>query len=630
MNVLKKLFQKNKQPSNSLEERPALKISFFLLFPLLILFIVEFINKRWFLATLIWPFFSPVEFIVNYILVLCFFVFFSAIFGKTNVSAPVTFAFLVILSLISSYKESILGEPLFPWDIYMVKLVLNLLPYVYKSLNLINIAFFLLSIGVIFALSIYVKKYILPIWMRLIASILCSALIVTFAASPYIANILFPKIGVKNMDWVQMDNYDKNGFTLAFIMNIKNILIKKPEKYTKNNIIKSVQAVNLTNPINDIDTSPNKDKSIKPNVIVIMSEAFWDPTLLENVSFSTDPLPTFRKLRSEFSSGYLLSPTFGGGTSNVEFEFLTGNSMNFLPDGCNPYQQYINKPIPSLASIFSGNGYASVAIHSYHKWFFNRDKVYPLIGFNKFISAEDFIKPQSRGFYISDQEIPKMIISEHKKAKKPVFIFTITMQNHGPYDIKRYAQPFNVKVSGRNVSEQNLSILQDYTQGVYDADKSLKTVINYFSTVKEPTVVVFFGDHLPLLGNDFSVYKECGYISPDKIQWTKQEYKKMYSTPLVIWTNYPHEKKDIQTLDASFLGEYLLDFINIPEPLYFKFLKDMRKELPGNMKYLKIASDNSLYNNSDLPPELNSLESTYWLFQYDLLFGKGYAEKLLF
>ena len=137
----------------------------------------------------------------------------------------------------------------------------------------------------------------------------------------------------------------------------------------------------------------------KPNVIFVMSEAFWDPTLLTNVTFSEDPVPTIHRLQKESSTGYLLSPQFGGGTSNVEFEVLTGNSMSFLPGGSIPYQQYISKPIPSLASYFADQGYKSMGIHSYEGWFWDRNKVYKELGFESFKSSEHFVNPGNEGLF---------------------------------------------------------------------------------------------------------------------------------------------------------------------------------------------------------------------------------------
>lgn len=605
-------------------------VAFFFTFPALMLIVIELINKRSIIKTIIWPFWSPVEFIMNYIIILLIFSLFTSLLGRTNWSAPISFSFLAIVSLISSYKETMLSEPLFPWDIYMVKLVVNLLPYLYKSLNILNILFVFLSIGVIFAITVCVKKVKMPIKLRVVSGIVSLFLLVSFATSPHLTYVLFPKIGINNMDWIQMENYDKNGFSLAFIMNIKNILIKKPENYNKETLLKNFDTFASSRPVSTNNSASYTDKTVKPNVIMIMSEAFWDPTLMKKVSFSSEPIPTFKELCSKYSSGYLLSPSYGGGTSNVEFEILTGNSVSFLPDGSNPYQQYIYKETPSLASIFSDNGYSSIAVHSYFKWFFNRNIVYNLIGFKKFIGMDDFTNSKNKGFYISDDDFSKKIISEYKKSKKPAFIYAISMQNHGPYDIKRYNNSFDITVSGKALSAQNLSILQDYTQGIHDADKSLKTVISYFRKVKEPTVIVFFGDHLPLLGSNFSVYREAGFIKADKPDWSNEEYKKMYSPPYVVWTNYSHGKEDVQTIGTSFFGGYLLDFVGIKKPQYFEFLKQLSAQLPGDTKYLKVSSDNSLYSGADLPKNLKALEDSYWLFEYDLLFGKGYLKDLFF
>lgn len=604
--------------------------AFFFAFPAIMLFIIELINRRSIIKTIIWPFWSPVEVVANYIIILCIFSLFTALLGRTNWSATVSFTFLAILSLISSFKEIMLSEPLFPWDIYMVSLAVNLLPYLYKSLNIFNILFVLLSIGIVSAIAFCVKKVKMPILLRLLSGFLSFFLLFSLATRPSLTYIIFPKIGIKNMDWIQKENYNKNGFSLAFIMNIKNILIKKPDNYNKETLLKNIDSFASSQPVFTNSSLSCRDNPVKPNVIMIMSEAFWDPTLMKNVSFSKEPIPTFKELCSKYSSGYLLSPSYGGGTSNVEFEILTGNSISFLPDGSNPYQQYIHKKLPSLASIFSDNGYSSIAVHSYFKWFFNRNIVYNLIGFKKFVGMDDFVNPINKGFYISDNDFSNKIISEYEKAKKPVFMYAISMQNHGPYDIKRYNQPFDITVSGKNLSKDSLSILQDYTQGIYDADKSLKTVLDYFGKVKEPTVVVFFGDHLPLLGNNFSVYRDAGFVNSDKPKWTREEYKKMYSPPFVIWTNYKHEKKDVETIGASFFGGYLLDFVGITKPPYFEFLNQVRNKLSGDIKYLKVSSDNTLYSGSDLPKNLKELENSYWLFEYDLLFGKEYVKNLLF
>ncbi len=197
----------------------------------------------------------------------------------------------------------------------------------------------------------------------------------------------------------------------------------------------------LADSLNELVGAPKAkaaSQTQKPNVIFIMNEAFWDPTLLKNVKFSEDPLPTVHRLQKEMTSGFLLSPQFGGGTSNVEFEILSGQSMSFMPAGSVPYQQYISRPLPSLASYFKSQGYASTAIHSYERWFWNRENVYRYMGFDEFISKEGFDNPVNKGAFIADDEVSRRIIQEVEENEEPTFIYAVTMQNHGPYDDNRY------------------------------------------------------------------------------------------------------------------------------------------------------------------------------------------------
>lgn len=585
------------------------------------LFIIELLNKQNLLAVITWFYSSPVELFINYIIVLCIFLMITALLGRVDISAPISLLVLTVFPLASSQKKLFLGEPLFPWDLVLFRYAVDLIPNLNLKFNYFHFLIIAFSVGLVILMYFTLKRHYLSVKFRLVSGILSFSIIGTMSLYPYVTNVVLPKIGINNMDWVQSENYNKNGFALAFIMNTKNIIIPKPHNYNEKTLTSKVKTI-------EAYKMGKEGEAFKhPNVIMVMSEAFWDPTLMRNVSFSSDPIPTVRSLMKECSSGHLLSPTYGGGTSNVEFEVLTGNSMSFFPDGANPYQQYIKKPTPSLASIFANQGYNSIAIHSYHKWFFNRDKVYDLIGFQKFTGIEDFKNPEYKGFYISDEEVSKMIINEHKNSDKPVFIYAITMQNHGPYDTKRYENT-EIKVKCDGFTEQGKSILEDYTQGAHDADRSLKLLIDYFKKVEEPTVIVFFGDHLPMLGNNFSVYYETGYVKSPNAGWTNEEYKDLHSTPLLIWTNYPSKKSNLNVISASYLGAYLMDSINMKEPLYFEFLNYAYNNMPVNLKYLKMDSNDFLYNQKSAP-QLKELETTYWAFQYDILFGKGYVSKQL-
>ncbi len=186
----------------------------------------------------------------------------------------------------------------------------------------------------------------------------------------------------KNIGWDQAENYRTNGFALSTMLNAEQVIIEKPAGYDES----SMRAIAKLASAKE-DTGQTK---VKPNVIVVLSEAFWDPTILKDLSFDRDPIPFFHSLQQNYPGGWLLSPQFGGGTANVEFEVLTGLSTRFLPQGSIAYNQYITKGVDSMASILSRQGYTATAINPFHNWFFNSKNVYQNFGFSKFISGEFF------------------------------------------------------------------------------------------------------------------------------------------------------------------------------------------------------------------------------------------------
>lgn len=165
--------------------------------------------------------------------------------------------------------------------------------------------------------------------------------------------------------------------------------------------------------------------------------------------------------------------------------------MNLLPAGSIAYQQYVKRETPSLASILSAEGYRSIAIHTYFKWFWDRENVYKHMGFDHFTSVTEMPDAQNKGFYVADNEITKEIIKEVEGNEEPVFIYAVTMQNHGSYYDHRY-EDTTLQVSG-DYSEETTTMLNTYVTGLVDADNELGSLVNYLIDLNEPTIVVFFG-----------------------------------------------------------------------------------------------------------------------------------------
>ena len=308
---------------------------------------------------------------------------FYAILGSVPIGFGLAGLILLLLSFVSQYKMSFLREPLLPWDLFLSKQGVDLSPYIYKGLGWINVLTVLLFIGVtIFLWKMIPKIRIHPLIRLLFATVaLAIFTMLTLDSQPILGKL--SNVGVKNYVFEQDVNFSNNGFALGFAMNVGNVVIHQPVGYGQEAVSTALAAV-------ESSTAAKPAPSVEhPNVIFVMSEAFWDPTRLPNVKFSRDPLPNLHALMKTHTSGWLFSPQFGGDTANVEFEVLTGNSMSFLPFGSIAYQQYVHEPMQSLASVYADQGYQTVALHTYDKWFWKRDQVYPLLGFQRFVGLDD-------------------------------------------------------------------------------------------------------------------------------------------------------------------------------------------------------------------------------------------------
>lgn len=232
---------------------------------------------------------------------------------------------------------------------------------------------------------------------------------------------------------------------------------------------------------------------------------------------------------------------------------MTGFSLKYLPYQTNAYMAGVKRPVPSLPSYFKSIGYQTIGVHPYSKTFFDRNVVYPRLGIDRFVTESDMKDAKTRGNFISDDSFADYIISEFKKASKPVFMYNISMQNHWPYSLEKYYidNRFTVK-STRSLDKESVTALQNYAQGIHDADKCLKKITDYFKTIDEPTVVVFLGDHLPALTEELGVYKKLGYIdetisdqglfkggesSGSEIGDALVQNSRILKTPYLIWFN---------------------------------------------------------------------------------------------
>lgn len=548
------------------------------------------------------------------------FLFLFAIMGNIFISSLLGSVLFVLIGFIHFNKLNLRTEPLYPMDFLQVTHMKHVVPMVAEFLSIRAILVVLLLVLIISFIIFMLPKMKINRWSRVA--------ILLFSIYMVYAYTFFPKTfmkkltdvsGIAVVQWSQLSNYEENGFIFGFISNLYNDSFEKPENYTKENVIK---IANKYKSSNDEDTS--NGESSRPNIVFIMSEAFWDPTKLENVSFSGDPLANLRKLMAENTSGQVLSPVFGGATANVEFEALTGITTSFLKIGSVPFQEFVDNKsfVPTIVSDLEQKGYKSLAIHPYNRVFYKRNRVYETFGIDTFLDQETMKnKGTTPGGVISDESLTYEIIDNLKNENSPLFIHAVTMQNHMPYNPGAYEEN-KIKVSG--LKDESNAMLEVYTEGIRRSGEALQLLINQLEEIDEPTMIVFWGDHLPVLGANLGIYKEAHFDDPDQ----NMNELKYYETPLLIYSNFDTEDKNLNTVSPFYLGPIVYELGGLEKPAFYQILDQLRTHFSGLKSTVKINSEREFV--TELSAEEQELLEDYRLIAYDLLLGKQYSRTILF
>lgn len=603
--ILKLLNSPNKNVVNnkSLRTRIGSSVTLLLLIPLVILAALEVSSTGSILSTVSWPVFHPREFILSYIIMFAVTNIFYILPRRLYLTiSSIMLALFSILGFISHEKQIIKGSPIVPSDLFLAKEAIG----ISGKFQIVYIVIAAIVLVFIFLISLIIKfipktKYKRP---QKIAVFSLSALFLFFLYTYF--GPVQKAFALQLINYSQTMNYSQNGMILGFILEAENLKVSSPAGYQQNTINNIVQNNKAAYTVNT---------SFKPNIIFVMSEAFWDPTLMKNITFSEDPIPFFHSLEKSQTSGTMLSAVYGGGTANTEFEALTGFSSQFLPAGTIAYSQYINRSVEALPTILKGQGYAASAIHTYDNWFYNRNNVYKDFGFDKFITKEFLDNPEYHGTYISDSELTDQILKEVNETSKPDFIYSVSMEDHGPYSTKENTSN-TIKASGANLTSESQALLDNYANTIHDVDKSLQQLIEGLQKTKQPTLVVFYGDHLPLLGDNYSVYKDAGFIKDGN---SYEDYLSLHSVPFVTWNNFGATVNQNLRLSANYMGTLALEMTQKSGSPMTDYLSNLMKDGadavidPDYQSQEKMSSD-QIAKYKDL--------------QYDLLFGNEYAYQL--
>lgn len=607
------------------------RVAVMMLFSLFLSVLCEWVVRDNFRDAIVWAFDRFPAFIITSITFFFLTFFLFTLFRRIDFPILIISLLFFTMSAASFFKYSYRSEPLYPWDLGIIseaadissEMDLSITSSMLLALLIILFIFVLLLFAHIFLKKKGVLRIRKPDKKRKKALVIQSAVSFVVLTAYIIFTMNFGSIlsvfGISESAFRQPQAYKRNGLVQSFVMNTKYLLPDIPEGYSQKSVNEIVQSI-------------NKDEStdtVKPNIIMLMSESYADISLCENVTFHDDIFANINLLKQNFVSGTLLGEQFGGGTCNSEFEVLTGFSMNYLPTGCTPYQQYANSKTVSYAWFLKELGYNTVAIHSYGKQFWNRDVAYPNLGFDKFISEEDFVEPLRRRGLIKDDELVKMIIQEYeanKETGKPFFNFSVSMQNHGSFTNGQYLEDYRTRLSCDALNEEQEGILITYATGIRDANIALNKLIHYFANVNEPTIICMFGDHLGSLGGNDDILIKSGYMKDPSV--SAEEASKKYTTPFFIWDNYTTNVLTAPKMSFYQLIPSICSWYNLDRPLFYDYLLTQQDTFRGAAFNFRITPEGStLYEMSD---DAKKAYNTHKLLQYDLLFGKGYGKEALY
>ena len=526
--------------------------------------------------------------ILNYLPILLSMISVYFIFNNVFLGISIPSFIFVGMAIVNRTKVELRQDPFQPVDLTLVNEAVSILKnfdpiYLLSAILLVFLIFICIFISIKFFKGKKINKYIrviLPITFIIVTGFIFN--------SVYKNQRLYNRFEVNGNIYFIANQYESKGFIYSFIHDLTKQTIVKPENYSANTY-KEIES--------NYKYSSNKDVT-KPHIVMIMGEAFSDISESAVIDFNgyTDPLENYKSIASSPNSisGSIITPSFGGGTANTEFDVLTGGVTTYLNNSLSSYN-FIVKDTPALPSMLKNMGYDTLAIHPSFGWFYNRQNVYDFFGFDKTMFGEHFdLQTQRKGEYISEEVTMDAIIDtfDHhlRNSDTPLFSFTVTIQNHGPYDSKYgITKNFNTSVP---LANEEYNILSNYFEGVHDADVQIKRLVDHFNNVDEPVVLVYFGDHLPGFTNGMTYYDKL--MPHIDVNGTLEQGLNQYRTPFLIWENnsakklidFEKEKNKLMlsedpVISANYLGAMLtelLEFKNI-SPI-FDFENELRKKLP--------------------------------------------------
>jgi len=528
--------------------------------------------------------------------------------GRKGVAAAAASGFCFAFGLINHYVLTFRGRVIFPCDVLTIRTALNVAgDFDYTPDKNVWLAAGLLAAYwglILLSHLIYRRRGRQRLRRRTVFG--SCALIAVFCYVFFFTGLL-PAIGIYAQQW----KTQANGFLLNFTTALRYSFVEKPENY-------SAEAAQSIADRYQSDDGTFDDAQQPTNLIVIMNESFADlAASFPNLELSQDPLSFYHSMTENTVKGMMVSPVTGGGTANVEFEYLTGDSLAFLPSSTVAYQLYLYNGAPSLVSSLKSLGYAASAFHPYLASGWNRTSVYPWLGFENSYFIDDVKSPRYIRQYVSDSSDYDQLYRWTDGTDGPTFLFNVTMQNHSGYaqgwnNLDRSVEVANASLGSNSIDAQYFSLIKE-------SDDAIQELIAHYSKSSERTMIVFFGDHQPPLGNSF-YEKLYGKALDDR---TTAEVLQQYEVPFFIWANYDIPEKTNLRISSNFLSVLTEQLANLPMSGYDKLRAELSDVLPVATTVGFVTADGTVTDReSALPESTQKLYEDYRIMAYNHLFDK--------
>ncbi len=584
-----------------------------LVMPFCVMIVVEAMNSTNYRA------FTAIRLFANYICYLLIFAFLFAISRRGWITVLSGGMISLVFGMANFFVIKFRDQPLLPWDIQAIGTAME----VGEGYNFALERPMVLSFVFLLFATLFTWKFGTAGKRETTRASRLIERGAALALSAVLAVYIFPMDGLTDLGisvwaWNQKVSARNTGMLPGFFANVQFLMVDKPEGYsleTVEQLGEELEAEEDPEPLGD----PGEQM---PTIIAVMNESMADMESYGTMEFSSEVMPFVHSLQGEDNViwGTAYSSVYGGDTCNSEYEFLTGNSLYLLPSNCKPYQQYVREDQTALPDILKSYGYTCDAVHPGVRTAWSRDTAYPYLGFDSFrdMLQFDIQRVHEHNNMTSDMSCYEQVIYQYEERQKeengdPQFIFNVTIQNHGGYGDSDYSN--TVSVVGH---EGEYPQTEQYLSLIKKTDEALEYLISYFEQQEDPVVILVFGDHWPVLEEDFV----SELLGADMNDMTPEEIMMQHEVPFFIWANYPLESQHIDKVSINYLSSLLLRAAGLEGTDYTKYLDSLRGQLPVINAVGVMDTEGNVYPKGEATP-YDDLINEYAILQYNNSFDEG-------